>query len=103
MLEGFEHAWLRVGYQVVFEEHKIQVDAQSIARIHKVTAQPQYSPSRYAVDRNGQQSFERIVLSRARSAACGGRRPLTKQSFRNTDGHCDRRLSLIEKIKQIIG
>ena len=27
--------------------------------------------------------FERIVLSRARSAAFGGRRPLTKQSFRN--------------------
>ena len=27
--------------------------------------------------------FERIGLSRARSAAFGGRRPLTKQSFRN--------------------
>src|SRR5581483_9612968 len=29
-------------------------------------------------------SFERIVLSRARSAASGGQGPLTKQSFRNT-------------------
>ena len=29
-------------------------------------------------------SFERIVLSRARSAAFGGQGPLTKQSFRNT-------------------
>src|SRR5579872_2594741 len=28
-------------------------------------------------------SFERIVLSRARSAASGGQGPLTKQSFRN--------------------
>src|SRR5579859_2634858 len=29
-------------------------------------------------------SFERIVLSRARSAAFGSQGPLTKQSFRNT-------------------
>src|SRR5579859_3977687 len=35
--------------------------------------------------------FERIVLSRARSAAFGGQGPLTKQSFRNFLLPCDRR------------
>jgi hypothetical protein len=52
----------RVGYQVVFEEHKIQVDAQSIARFTTrplgLTIAP-YGPSRPAVDRNGQQKFRK--------------------------------------------
>jgi hypothetical protein len=37
--------------------------------------------SRYAVDRNGQQKFQKDFLSRARSAAFGGHRPLTTKSF----------------------